>query len=200
MLRDRSPRPMCCGCAARPRSSTRSRTRGRRKLWKYLHEEPFVNSLGALTGNQAMQQVKAGLKAIYLSGWQVAGDANLARSMYPDQSLYPANSVPSVVQRINNTLRRADELHHAEGDRQHRLVPAHRGRCRGWLRRCAECLRTDEGDDRSRRRRGALGRSALVGQEVRPHGRQGVDPHPGSDPESWFPRDSPRTSAAPRRW
>jgi isocitrate lyase len=86
------------------------------KLWTYLHEEPFVNSLGALTGNQAMQQVKAGLKAIYLSGWQVAADANLASSMYPDQSLYPANSVPSVVARINNALRRADELHHAEGD------------------------------------------------------------------------------------
>jgi isocitrate lyase len=86
------------------------------KLWKSLHEEPFVNSLGALTGNQAMQQVKAGLKAIYLSGWQVAADANLAGSMYPDQSLYPANSVPSVVARINNALRRADELHHAEGD------------------------------------------------------------------------------------
>ncbi len=86
------------------------------KLWKYLQEEPFVNALGALTGNQAMQQVRAGLKSIYLSGWQVAGDANLARSMYPDQSLYPANSVPAVVQAINNALRRADELHHAEGD------------------------------------------------------------------------------------
>lgn len=91
-------------------------TKGATKLWKYLHEEPFVNSLGALTGNQAMQQVKAGLKAIYLSGWQVAGDANLGSQMYPDQSLYPANSVPAVVQRINNTLMRADQLHHAEGD------------------------------------------------------------------------------------
>ena len=77
---------------------------------------PFVNALGALTGNQAMQQVRAGLKAIYLSGWQVAGDANLAGEMYPDQSLYPANSVPKVVQRINATLLRADQLHHAEGD------------------------------------------------------------------------------------
>ena len=89
---------------------------GAEKLWRLLHEEPFVNALGALTGNQAMQQVKAGLKAIYLSGWQVAGDANLAGAMYPDQSLYPANSVPAVVERINNTLRRADEIHHAEGD------------------------------------------------------------------------------------
>jgi isocitrate lyase len=76
---------------------------------------PFVNALGALTGNQAMQQVKAGLKAIYLSGWQVAGDANNAGEMYPDQSLYPADSVPSVVRKINNTLLRADEIHHAEG-------------------------------------------------------------------------------------
>ena len=89
---------------------------GAEKLWRYLHEKDFVNALGALTGNQAMQQVKAGLKAIYLSGWQVAADANLAGEMYPDQSLYPANSVPQVVKRINNTLLRADQLHHAEGD------------------------------------------------------------------------------------
>jgi isocitrate lyase len=89
---------------------------GAEKLWKYLHEKPFVNALGALTGNQAMQQVRAGLDAIYLSGWQVAGDANLAGQMYPDQSLYPADSVPNVVRRINAALRRADEIHHAEGD------------------------------------------------------------------------------------
>jgi isocitrate lyase len=89
---------------------------GAEKLWRSMAVEPFVNSLGALTGNQAMQQVRAGLKAIYLSGWQVAADANLAESMYPDQSLYPANSVPSVVRRINNTLLRADQLSHAEGD------------------------------------------------------------------------------------
>jgi isocitrate/methylisocitrate lyase len=88
---------------------------GAEKLWKYLHDKPFVNALGALTGNQAMQQVRAGLDAIYLSGWQVAGDANLAAHMYPDQSLYPADSVPSVVKRINNTLQRADQIHHAEG-------------------------------------------------------------------------------------
>jgi isocitrate lyase len=89
---------------------------GANKLWKYLGEKPFVNALGALTGNQAMQQVKAGLNAIYLSGWQVAADANVAGEMYPDQSLYPANSVPLVVKRINNTLLRADQLHHAEGN------------------------------------------------------------------------------------
>jgi isocitrate lyase len=89
---------------------------GAEKLWRYLNEKPFVNALGALTGNQAMQQVKAGLNAIYLSGWQVAADANLAGEMYPDQSLYPANSVPQVVKRINNCLLRADQLHHAEGN------------------------------------------------------------------------------------
>jgi isocitrate lyase len=89
---------------------------GSEKLWCYLHSEAYVNALGALTGNQAMQQVKAGLKAIYLSGWQVAADANLAGQMYPDQSLYPADSVPAVVKRINNCLQRADQLHHAEGD------------------------------------------------------------------------------------
>jgi len=89
---------------------------GAEKLWRYLHTQDFVNALGALTGNQAMQQVKAGLKAIYLSGWQVAADANIAGEMYPDQSLYPANSVPQVVKRINNTLLRADQLHHAEGN------------------------------------------------------------------------------------
>ncbi len=86
------------------------------KLWQALHDKPLVNALGALTGNQAMQQVRAGLDAIYRSGWQVAGDANLAGEMYPDQSLYPADSVPAVVRRINNTLRRADEICHAEGN------------------------------------------------------------------------------------
>ena len=89
--------------------------RGAEKLWKLLEEEPFVHTLGALTGNQAMQQVRAGLKAIYLSGWQVAADANIAGEMYPDQSLYPANSVPTVVRRINNAFIRADQIAHAEG-------------------------------------------------------------------------------------
>jgi isocitrate lyase len=89
---------------------------GAEKLWSSIHEKPFVNALGALTGNQAMQQIKAGLDAIYLSGWQVAGDANLSGEMYPDQSLYPANSVPSVVRRINRTLLRADQINHAEGN------------------------------------------------------------------------------------
>ncbi|MGS2780368.1 isocitrate lyase [Robertmurraya sp. GLU-23] len=90
--------------------------RGAEKLWKLVKEEDFVNALGALTGNQAVQQVKAGLKAIYLSGWQVAADANLSGHMYPDQSLYPANSVPSVVKRINQALQRADQITYSEGD------------------------------------------------------------------------------------
>jgi len=89
--------------------------RGAEKLWDLLHTEDFVAALGALTGNQAVQQVRAGLEAIYLSGWQVAADANLAGQMYPDQSLYPANSVPTVIRRINNALLRADQIDHAEG-------------------------------------------------------------------------------------
>ncbi|SEJ80406.1 isocitrate lyase [Bhargavaea ginsengi] len=89
--------------------------RGAARLWKSLQEEPFINALGALTGNQAMQQVKAGLQAIYLSGWQVAADANISGHMYPDQSLYPANSVPHVVKRINQALQRADQIDRAEG-------------------------------------------------------------------------------------
>jgi isocitrate lyase len=89
--------------------------RGAEKLWELVNNQPFVNALDALTGNQAMQQVKAGLKAIYLSGWQVAADANLAGEMYPDQSLHPANSVPMVVKRINNTLQRADQIQWSEG-------------------------------------------------------------------------------------
>jgi isocitrate lyase len=89
---------------------------GANRLWSLLHSEPYVNTLGALTGNQAMQQVKAGLKAIYLSGWQVAADANNAGEMYPDQSLYPVSSVPQVVSKINNALRRADQIAQMEGD------------------------------------------------------------------------------------
>ncbi len=88
---------------------------GAERLWELLHSEPYVSALGALTGNQAIQQVRAGLKAIYLSGWQVAADANLAGHMYPDQSLYPSNSVPQVVKRINQALQRADQIDCSEG-------------------------------------------------------------------------------------
>jgi isocitrate lyase len=88
---------------------------GAERLWQLLKHEPYVNALGAMSGNQAMQQVRAGLKAIYVSGWQCAADANLSGQMYPDQSLYPANSVPMLVQRINQALQRADQIEHSEG-------------------------------------------------------------------------------------
>nr|MDP9474947.1 isocitrate lyase [Actinomycetota bacterium] len=111
-------RPYAADDVARLRGSVRIEYTlarlGSERLWRLMHERPFVRALGALTGNQAVQQVKAGLEAIYLSGWQVAADANLAGHMYPDQSLYPANSVPHVVKRINQALQRADQIHHAE--------------------------------------------------------------------------------------
>ncbi|KQN24773.1 isocitrate lyase [Sphingomonas sp. Leaf33] len=96
--------------------------RGALKLWELLQTEPYINSLGAMSGNQAMQQVRAGLQAIYLSGWQVAADANTAGAMYPDQSLYPANAGPELARRINNALLRADQIEHSEG-----------GATRDWL-------------------------------------------------------------------
>ena len=112
-------RPYTANDVARLRGSVRIEhtlaRMGSERLWRLMHERPFVRALGALTGNQAVQQVKAGLEAIYLSGWQVAADANLAGHMYPDQSLYPANSVPHVVKRINQALQRADQIHHSEG-------------------------------------------------------------------------------------
>ena len=88
---------------------------GAESLWNLLHTEPYIPALGALTGNQAVQQVQAGLKAIYVSGWQVAGDANVSGQMYPDQSLYPVNSVPTLVRAINNAFMRADQIHHSTG-------------------------------------------------------------------------------------
>ena len=87
---------------------------GAERLWRLMHQEDYVHSLGALSGNQAVQMVQAGLKAIYLSGWQVAADANLGSQTYPDQSLYPANSAPMLAQRINNALMRADQIWHME--------------------------------------------------------------------------------------
>src|SRR5207248_5596008 len=97
---------------------------GAERLWELLHGQSYLPALGAMTGNQAIQQVKAGLQAIYVSGWQVAADANDAGQMYPDQSLYPVDSVPNVVRRINQALLRADQIDHAEGKRERRwLVP-----------------------------------------------------------------------------
>lgn len=97
---------------------------GAKRLWEQMQAKPYIHALGALTGNQAIQQVKAGLAAVYISGWQVAADANLSGNMYPDQSLYPSNSVPSLVRRINKSLLRADQIEHTEGqDGRHWLVP-----------------------------------------------------------------------------
>jgi isocitrate lyase len=114
-------RPYTAGDVDRLRGSVRVEHTlaqlGARRLWKLLHEEPQVTALGALTGNQAVQQVRAGLKAIYLSGWQVAADANTSGEMYPDQSLYPVDSVPNVVKKINQALTRADQIDHADGKR-----------------------------------------------------------------------------------
>src|SRR5581483_9832861 len=89
---------------------------GAQRLWELLHTEPYVHALGAITGNQALQQVRAGLKAIYVSGWQVAADGNQSGQMYPDQSLYPCDSVPILVRKINNAFQRADQIHHSEGN------------------------------------------------------------------------------------
>jgi isocitrate lyase len=120
--------------------------RGAEKLWSLVNNEPYVNCLGALTGGQAMQQVKAGVKAIYLSGWQVAADNNEYSAMYPDQSLYPVDSVPKVVERINNSFTRPWR----QG--LYRLPRTDRGRRRSRFRWRVECLRIDEGHDPRRRR------------------------------------------------
>ena len=173
--------------------------RGAERLWKLLHTEDYVHALGAVTGNQAVQMVAAGLKSIYVSGWQVAADANLAGQMYPDQSLYPADSVPALVRRINHALQRADQISHAGGPPgRHRLVRADGGRRGGRLRRTAQRLRNHARDDRGRRRRRPFRGSALVGQEVRPHGRQSAGADPGVRSPSWSPRGWPPTSAACR--
>ena len=164
--------------------------RGAERLWKTLETQPFVRTLGSVTGNQAVQMAKAGLQAIYLSGWQVAADANSAGQMYPDQSLYPrrqrARSAPCDQRRAGPG--RPDPSR--GGRRFDRLVPA-RGRRRGIrLRRGAERLRADEGHDRRGRGRRALRGSALLGEEVRPHGRQGAGADPGGGAEAG--RGAPR--------
>ena len=120
-----------CGCAVASRRSRRWPAAGAERLWELLHTRTYVPALGALTGNQAVQMVRAGLEAIYLSGWQVAADANLAGQTYPDQSLYPVNSVPAVVRRINNALLRADQIAVASGQDPDRLARADRRRRRG---------------------------------------------------------------------
>ena len=173
--------------------------RGAEKLWKLIQDEPFVNTLGALTGNQALQQVKAGLKAIYLSGWQVAADANIAGEMYPDQSLYPANSVPDgrAPDQQHVHARRPDRARRRQGRR--RLFRADRRRCRSRFRRRAERVRAHEVDDRRGRRGRALRGPARVGQEVRPHGRQGARADARGGREARSRRGSRPTASACRR-
>ena len=129
-------------------SSTPSPAWARSACGNCCTADTYVPALGAMTGNQAVQMVKAGLKAIYVSGWQVAADANDAGQMYPDQSLYPADSVPNLCRRLNNALLRADQIHHSEGQERHQLVRAAHRRRRSRLRRHAQRLRADEGDDR----------------------------------------------------
>ena len=159
---------------------------GAARLWRLLHEQTYVRALGALTGNQAVQQVKAGLQAIYLSGWQVAADANLAGHTYPDQSLYPANSVPAVVRRINNAMIRADQIAWANGENRDRpgelIVPIVADAEAGFG--AAERVRADEADDHGRCRRRALGRSARFGEEMRAPRRQGAHSHQTARPDS----------------
>ena len=167
---------------------------GANRLWKLIHEEDFVNALGALTGNQAMQMVRAGLKAIYLSGWQVAADANTASAMYPDQSLYPANAAPELAKRINRTLQRADQIETCggQGPFGRDLVRADRRRRGSRLRRTAQRLRDHEGLHRGGRCRRSLRGPARFGKEVRPSRRQGADPDRGAHPQ-------PQRRAARRR-
>ena len=151
---------------------------GAERLWSLLHQDGYVNALGALTGNQAVQQVKAGLRAIYLSGWQVAADANLAGQTYPDQSLYPANSVPAVVRRINNALIRADQITWAESQNEgapHWLAPivADAEAGFGGVLNAFELMKSMIAAGAAGR---ALGGPARVREEVRPPRRQGADP------------------------
>ena len=132
---------------------------GAERLWDLVHDTEYVNALGALTGGQAVEMVKAGLQAIYLSGWQVAADANLAGHTYPDQSLYPANSVPAVVRRINNAMQRADQIAWSEGDDTRSIVPI-LADAEAGLRRRAERVRAHAGHDRGRCRRACTSRTS----------------------------------------
>ena len=160
---------------------------------------------GRADRHQAVQQVKAGLQAIYLSGWQVAADANTAGQMYPDQSLYPVDSVPNVVRRINAALRRCDQIAPLEGDTSHLLDGADRRRCRGRVRRRAERLRADARHDRGRRRRRAFRGPAGRGEEMRPSRRQGAGadqpahPHPERRPPGRRRRGRADRAALPHR-
>ncbi len=120
---------------------------GAERLWQLMHEEDYVNALGAMTGNQAVQMVQAGLKAIYLSGWQVAADANSAGQTYPDQSLYPADSAPKLVKRINNALRRADQIYHVNDNNDIYWFAPIVADAESGFGGILNAFRTDEGDD-----------------------------------------------------
>ena len=154
--------------------------KGANRLWESLKNEPYVNSLGAVTGNQAMQQARAGLPAIYLSGWQVAADANTAGAMYPDQSLYPANAGPELCRRINRTFQRADQIEHSEGGAKIDWFVPIVADAEAGFGGPLERVRDHEGLHRSRCGRRALRGPARVREEVRPHGRQGADPDRGA--------------------
>jgi isocitrate lyase len=157
---------------------------GATRLWELLHTEPYVPALGAMTGCQAVQQVQAGLKAIYLSGWQVAADANLAGQMYPDQSLYPANSVPDVVRKVNQALQRADQIYHAEGrNGVYWFAPIVADAAAGFggnlnafelMKAMIEAGATAV----------PFRRSARLGQEMWPYGGEGPGAHAGVYPET----------------
>jgi len=125
---------------------------GAERFWNLLHSESYVPALGALTGNQAVQQVKAGLQAIYVSGWQAAADANEAGQMYPDLNLYPSDSVPKLAARLNQALVRADQIDHEQGKKKDPLVCPAGCRWRHRIRRKPEFVRTHESNDRSGRR------------------------------------------------
>src|SRR4051794_3879954 len=129
---------------------------GAERLWQLLQDEDYVAALGAMTGGQAVQMVKAGLQAIYLSGWQVAADANLAEQVYPDQSLYPTTSAPALVRRLNNALRRADQIEAAEGSNGRYWLPPPLAGRQGGVRRARGPLWAEEGLLSARAPRGPL--------------------------------------------
>ncbi len=157
--------------------------RGALKLWELLNEGEPVRALGAVTGNQAMQMVRAGLKAIYLSGWQAAADANTAGAMYPDQSLYPANTGPELARKINRALQRADQVEHSEGGSKRDWFAPIVADAEAGFGGPAQLLRDHEGLYRGGRRRRSLRGPARFRKEVRPPRRQGADPDPGRDPQ-----------------
>ena len=168
---------------------------GAERLRALLRSEECVAALGALTGGQAVQMVQAGLQAIYLSGWQVAADANLAGQTYPDQSLYPSSSAPALVARINNALLRADQIAHAEGRRLDALAGADRRRRGGRVRRAAERVRADEGRSSRPARPACTSRTSSRGEEVRAPRRQGARAHARSSCARSSRRASRRTCA-----